>query len=131
MSADDVLPYSEVRRLEVLTGAGRRLQWTAEAKARIAAESYASSVGAVAERYSLRHTQVFIWRQKVRDVRSVVQAGDGDEKGRRTRGDAGIIEVEIGGALVSIPRDANATLAAAVGAALTSIRWSDLLAPSE
>ncbi len=66
MSADDVLPYEEVRRFEVFTGAGRRRRWTAEAKARIVAESYASSVGAVAERYGLRPTQIFNWRPKAR-----------------------------------------------------------------
>ncbi len=45
MSADDVLTEAEVRRLEVFTEARHPRQWTAEAKARIVAESYASSVG--------------------------------------------------------------------------------------
>ncbi len=123
MSGDDVLPEAEVRRLEVFTGAGRRRQWTAEAKARIVAESYASSVGAVAERYGLRHTQVFTWRRKARGMSDLsftpVMVTSAETV---AAGDTGIIEVRIGEALVRIPRDANAALAGAVISALTGIR---------
>lgn len=124
MSADDVLPYSEVRRLEVFTGAGRRRRWTAEAKARIVAESYASSVGAVAELYGLRPTQVFNWRRKARGMSelSFAPVTVTKEETVATSVDADVIEVRIGEALVRIPRDANAALAGAVISALTGIR---------
>ena len=44
MSGDDVLTMPSARRIEVFTGAGRRRRWSAETKARIVAESYATSV---------------------------------------------------------------------------------------
>jgi transposase-like protein len=53
MPGDDVLTEPVARRIEVFTGAGRRRKWSAEAKARIVAESYAVSVGDVADRYGL------------------------------------------------------------------------------
>lgn len=53
---DDVLTERVARRIEILTGAGRRRKWSAEAKARIVAESYASSVGEVADHYGLAKT---------------------------------------------------------------------------
>jgi transposase len=39
MSGDDVLTEPAARRIEVFTGVGRRRKWSAEAKARIVAES--------------------------------------------------------------------------------------------
>ena len=122
MSGDDVLPEGEVRRLEVFTGAGRRRQWTSEAKARIVAESYTSSVGAVAERYGLRHTQVFTWRRKARGASELSFAPVMVTNEATVAADAGIIEVRIGEALVRIPRDADADLAGAVISALKAIR---------
>src|SRR5215217_6968049 len=82
MSDTELLPKSKpepVRRLEVFTGAGRRRRWTAEQKARIVAESYASgeTVSAVARRHGLTPQQLFGWRRAVRD-----RADDGvDENG--------------------------------------------------
>lgn len=60
MSDYEVLTMPAARRIEVVTAAGRR-RWSAEAKAQIVAESYETSVGEVAERYSLAKTQVFTW----------------------------------------------------------------------
>lgn len=122
MSADDVLPYEEVRRFEVFTGAGRRRRWTAEAKVRIVAESYASSVGAVAERYGLRPTQIFSWRRKARGASDLSFAPVMVTNEEAAAADAGVIEVRIGEALVRIPRDANAALAGAVISALKAVR---------
>ena len=48
MPGDDVLTKPVARRIEVFTGAGRRRTWSAEAKAKIVAESYAASVAEVA-----------------------------------------------------------------------------------
>ena len=55
------------RRLEVITGVGRRRRWTDEEKAWIVAESLdpASTVSAVARRYGLHPSQLFVWRQRL------------------------------------------------------------------
>ena len=57
-----------VRRFEVFTGAGRRREWSDEAKAAIVAESYSGleSVCAVARRHGLSHSQLFTWRRQLR-----------------------------------------------------------------
>ena len=54
------------RRLEVITGVGRRRRWSAEDKARIVAESLdpATTSSAVARRYGLHASQLFVWRQQ-------------------------------------------------------------------
>jgi transposase len=58
----------EIRRIEVITGVGRRRRWTAEAKARIVAESCAGdvSVSEVARRHGIRPQQLFGWRHHAR-----------------------------------------------------------------
>src|SRR4051794_32557655 len=55
------------RRVEVITGVGRRRRWTDEEKAWIVAESLApaTSVSAVARRYGLHASQLFVWRQQL------------------------------------------------------------------
>src|SRR3954470_3081869 len=55
------------RRLEVITGVGRRRRWTDEDKARIVAESLdlATTSSAVARRYGLQVSQLFTWRQQL------------------------------------------------------------------
>jgi transposase len=55
------------RRIEVITGVGRRRRWTDEEKAWIVAESLdpASTVSAVARRYGLHPSQLFTWRQQL------------------------------------------------------------------
>jgi transposase len=54
------------RRIEVITGVGRRRRWTDE-KARIVAESLdpATTSSAVARRYGLHASQLFVWRQQL------------------------------------------------------------------
>src|SRR3954468_7376643 len=54
------------RRLEVITGVGRRRRWSDEDKARIVAESLdqATTSSAVARRYGLHASQLFVWRQE-------------------------------------------------------------------
>jgi len=122
MPGDDVLPKPEVRRIEVFTGAGRRRRWSPEAKARIVAESYASSVGEVAERYGLRTTQVFTWRRDARRAAGVEFAPVVLADVAASGGEVGMIEVRIGDALVRIPREADPRMAAAVIAALRADR---------
>lgn len=56
------------RRIEVLTGPGRRRRWSAEEKARIVAETLepGASVSEVARRWQVCPQQVFGWRRQVR-----------------------------------------------------------------
>src|SRR4051794_41833011 len=55
------------RRLEVITGGGRRRRWSDEDKARIVAESLdpATTSSAVARRHGLHASQLFVWRQQL------------------------------------------------------------------
>src|SRR5919106_2185808 len=64
----------EVRRLEVITGALGRRRWSAEAKARIVAESLTPGVviSEVARRHDLRPQQLFAWRHQAGQRRLVL-----------------------------------------------------------
>ncbi len=64
------------RRVEVLTGPGRRRRWSAEEKARIVAETLEAGarVADVARRWQLCPQQVFGWRREARHDGSVVCA---------------------------------------------------------
>ena len=55
------------RRVEVITGVGRRRRWSLEEKARIVAESLdpAMTSSALARRYGLHASQLFVWRQQL------------------------------------------------------------------
>ena len=57
---------AEYRRVEVLTGPGRRRRWSAEEKAQIVAEAMApgATVSEVARRWQLSSQQVFGWRRE-------------------------------------------------------------------
>jgi transposase len=59
---------TDVRRIELITGAGRRRRWSSEAKARIVVESLADgvSVSEVARRHGLSPQQLFAWRREAR-----------------------------------------------------------------
>ncbi|MEO7026896.1 MAG: transposase [Caulobacteraceae bacterium] len=117
MSGDDVLTMPAARRIEVFTGVGRRRRWTAEAKAGIVAESYATSVGETADRHALCKNQLFAWR---RDARRAAAGGVAftpvvlDDAADDGRPDAGVIEVELGAGRVRIGRGADVGMAAAV-----------------
>jgi transposase len=56
------------RRVELLTGPGRRRRWSAEEKARIVAETLAPGVRVsdVARRWQLHPQQLFGWRHQAR-----------------------------------------------------------------
>ena len=126
MSGDDVLSMPVARRLEVFTGAGRRRRWSSEAKARIVAESYATSVGEAAERHALRATQLFTWRRAARRgggdgvtfTPVVVDESAGDRRG----GGHGMIEVEIGPASLRIGPGADIGMTLAIVGALRGKR---------
>jgi len=56
---------SNVRRIELITGAGRRRRWSRDDKARIVVESLQPGVNVseVARRNGLSHQQLFAWRR--------------------------------------------------------------------
>lgn len=70
---DDPKP---VRRVEVITGVGRRRRWSDEEKAQIVAESFAPGavVAEVARRHDARAQQVHGWRRDAREGRLVLPA---------------------------------------------------------
>lgn len=66
----------EYRRVEVLTGPGRRRRWSADEKARIVAETLVpgARVSEVARRWQICSQQVFGWRRAMRqDLPSVLR----------------------------------------------------------
>ena len=67
----------DIRRIEVITGTGRRRRWSAETKAQIIAESFAgeASVSEVARRHGLRPQQLFGWRHQIRNGGLAVDGG--------------------------------------------------------
>lgn len=138
MSDPELLPVSEPRRrLEIFTGAGRRRTWSAEAKARIVAESQAAdaSVCAIARRHGLTPQQLFTWRREARQ-RALSSADDGTpafvpvvlelaattkpKPPRRAR-PAPAVEIEVAGLLVRVPPGMDAATIAAVLRAATTL----------
>jgi transposase len=103
------------RRLEVITGIGRRRRWTDEEKARIVAESLdpATTSSAVARRYGLHVSQLFTWRQQLAasaareapEFMPVVVAEDG---AATPAGTAGRMEIALGPAVVRVGADVDA-----------------------
>ena len=104
----------EFRRIEVITGVGRRRRWTDEEKAWIVAESLdpATTVSAVARRYGLHASQLFVWRQQfaapaAREapgfVPVVVAEGTATPAGM-----AGRMEIALGPAVVRVGADVDA-----------------------
>lgn len=61
-----------VRRVELITGTGRRRQWSADDKARIIVESLKpdANVSEVARRHGLNPQQLFGWRRQAREAAS-------------------------------------------------------------
>ena len=136
MAGDDVLTKPVARRIEVFTGAGRRRKWSAEAKAEIVAESYAASVGEVADRRGLAKNQLFAWRREAR-AKAAAEPGVSafvpvivdpapapaavahpKRLRRQRRVGEGSIELEISGVTVRVERGADANTVAAVIRAL-------------
>jgi transposase len=130
-----------VRRLEVITGAGRRRQFTEDFKARVVGETLAPGVvvSEVARRHGLTPQQVFTWRRQARQaapqpvdseaptfVPAVVETALPSRPARKTQHQrmhrvdrtSGSIEVEIEGVTVRISHGADAKTIAAVLRAL-------------
>src|SRR4051794_16790729 len=103
----------EFRRIEVITGVGRRRRWTDEEKAWIVAESLdpAATVSAVARRYGLHPSQLFVWRQQLaaataaREAPAFVPVMVADDTAATSLEMAGRIEIELGSAVVRVGAD--------------------------
>ena len=102
------------RRLEVITGVGRRRRWTDEDKARIVAESLdpATTSSAVARRYGLHASQLFVWRQQLaapaaRQAPGFVPVLVAEEDAATPAGMAGRIEIALGPAVVRVGADVD------------------------
>lgn len=138
---DHTLKPETVRRLEVITGTGRRRRFSDDDKALVVEETLAPGavVSEVARRHGLTPQQVFGWRRQARlpaaenpqpaapqFVPAVVEAQLPEravlrrERRQPRRGDrvCGIIEVEIDGVTVRVSRGAEARTVAAVLRAL-------------
>jgi transposase len=63
-------------RVDIRTGVGRRRRWSAEAKGRIVAESYAHGAVAseVARRHEITSQHLFAWRKAARQGRLMLPA---------------------------------------------------------
>ena len=105
------------RRIEVITGVGRRRRWTDEEKAWIVAESLdpATTVSAVARRYGLHVSQLFTWRQQLQQSTSAAQTLGGPafvpvllaENGAPPVGAAGRMEIALGPVVVRVGADVD------------------------
>jgi transposase len=124
------------RRIEVLTGPGRRRKWSDDEKARIVAETLepGAVVTEVARRWQVCPQQVFGWRREMRRGTSGALAapldfvpivpdvpGPRPEAGPLPASPAPPIEVKLAGAVLRIPPGTNAALLTTV---LRAIRAS-------
>lgn len=130
-----------VRRVEVITGTGRRRRFTDDFKARVVGETLASGavVSEVARWHGLTAQQVFTWRRQARQaaaqpteneaptfVPAVVEPALPSQRARKKQRQpthlvdrsSGSIEVEFGGVTVRIGYGADAKTIAAVLRAL-------------
>ena len=105
------------RRVEVITGVGRHRRWTDEEKARIVAESLdpATTSSAVARRYGLHASQLFVWRQQLQQSASAAQTLGGPgfvpvllaEDGAPPAEAVGRMEIALGPAVVRVGVDVD------------------------
>jgi transposase len=137
---DHTLKPEAVRRLEVITGTGRRRRFSKDDKAHIVEETLAPGavVSEVARRHGLSPQQLFGWRRQARQsaagtdttrplfVPAVIDAPlpargvhrRGRNRPRQLDLTDGVIEVEIDGVTIRIGRGADGKTIAAVLRAL-------------
>jgi transposase len=117
----------ELRRVEVITGVGRRRSWPEDFKAKVVAESLEPGVviSQVARRHGLTPQQLFGWRNQMRTAlptarteasfASVVLAPAAPETAKPTPDDdRGLIEIVIKGTVVRVRVAVTAETLAAV-----------------
>ena len=134
---------SSYRRVEVLTGPGRRRHWSAEEKARAVAESLAPGVRVsdVARRWQICPQQVHAWRRAMRS--DVVATADNTSAcsapnfvpiiteavpataAASPRSVAAVVEIQLADAVVRVVSGIDGTLLTAV---LRAVRASALRA---
>ena len=105
-----------LRRIEVITGTGRRRRWDAETKGRLVAESFepGCSVSEVARRHAISPSLLFLWRRQAaeatKDAESKVRGGpafvpmvvSGDAPAAPVVTEACVVEVELGDVRIRI-----------------------------
>ena len=140
----DVNDYTRAgyRRIEMLTGPGRRRRWSLEDKARVVVESFAPGArpSEVARRWQICPQQVFAWRREARmgllalpsEVAASLPADPGfvpiltePAVPSVAPAPASAIEVEIAGAVVRVPPGMDAALLTSV---LRAVRASAVAA---
>jgi len=114
-SRKDEARQDDFRRIEVITGVGRRRRWSDDEKARIVSESLVPGVGvsAVARRYDLCPSLIYGWRRHFRSgaagdnpmpassaPASFIPVVVGDD--RTLAGTGSVIEVAIAGITVRL-----------------------------
>ena len=101
--------------MEVITGVGRRRRWSLDEKARIVAESLdpATTASAVARRYGLHASQLFVWRQQlaapaVREAPGFVPVVVAEGTAMPAEA-GGRMEIVLGPAVIRVGGDVDAT----------------------
>ena len=108
------------RRVEVLTGPGRRRAWDAATKARAVAESYAPGaiVSGVARRWQIAPQQLFTWRREARAASPEAGAAAvlefvpivADPPAAEPASSGALLEVALAGAVVRVSPGADPAL---------------------
>ena len=122
-------PERQVRRIEVITGAGGRRRWTVDDKARIVEETLepGAAVSVVARRHGLTPQQLFGWRREARKrsedagpsfIPAIVELASTHRRRRQQAAPMAAIELDIGGVRVRIGGGAKASIVSAVIRAL-------------
>ena len=113
----------EYRRVEVLTGPGRRRVWDEATKARVVAESYAPGavVSAVARRWQIAPQQLSTWRRDARAASPEASRGEAafvpvvaEPPGAEVAASEAGIEVVLAGAVVRVSPGVDPALLSAV-----------------
>jgi transposase len=121
----------EYRRVEVLTGPGRRRTWDEATKARVVAESYTPGavVSAVARRWQIAPQQLFTWRREARAASLEASRGEAafvpivaEPPAAAVAASEAIVEVVLGGAVVRVSPGVDPALLSAV---LRAVRASE------
>src|SRR4051812_49482065 len=113
----------EYRRVEVLTGPGRRRVWDEATKAQVVAESDAPGavVSAVARRWQIAPQQLFTWRREARAAGLAASRGEAafvpivaEPPAAEVAASEVIVEVVLAGAVVRVSPGVDPALLRAV-----------------